>query len=646
MHFKATWVDDDAVFNKLHDYQDEEPLFNLEIHEQEGQYPWARAVIKNPYCGLLHAKRQRRVFIMVKHNDETQLLFAGFIVGAPLRIDGETMEILLIAQPLNAAEQLKNLQRSLKGTSHWNELFVTPDKVDDINEALDAQSALPYWSRKDETVRLSNIFWGSQRFDLQQNFFRDRFNICMHKNILTAVNVNVKMEWTQRYNGRTNITYTLRRLFPGGLVNTFTGKSLQAKWWQGQQPIGHTQYWIKESSLKEIPAPHTGVLGIYPATSQSLMLSPHDPLNKTRKPLAVTLKRQWYRAKLILGWSYRQKRVEHVKFTLRHSVQQQQTMVNNNTKLERTLTISLQNKEFYNNSGYAWQAATLYKVGDKVTHSGQQFAARHSHLSGPKFSADKGQWVRHDVSRADNSSAHQASFFLSQRGEKAIEHAMEIARAHLAASARAVEIQIDAAFDRVMSLTCDHSVHIKDERLPGGQAWGKIKSLRLMVEGNSGKLWGSLVIGCSVGMTHDEQATTPQNQLSQYAYCRDDYCADDVVMIDSSRKKTLSTIGYQPYNDQVPQQGIIYPQHITASDLVENIMVINSPEEQEQALRVSQYPQSHNLKTLLQQNQTEIVLRLKDLRPHPQLVHTINLNVDSWSAPKQIDLAAAPRNFQ
>jgi 4-aminobutyrate aminotransferase-like enzyme len=81
---------------------------------------------------------------------------------------------------------------------------------------------------------------------------------------------------------------------------------------------------------------------------------------------------------LILGWQYRQKRKETVRFALEQATQLDGTI----RPLARTLNLRLQE------------------------------------VANPS----------------------ESTFFLTRRGRQAVEHALEIARAHLAASARCLEI--------------------------------------------------------------------------------------------------------------------------------------------------------------------------------------------------------------
>jgi hypothetical protein len=205
-----------------------------------------------------------------------------------------------------------------------------------------------------------------------------------------------------------------------------------------------------------------------------------------------------------------------------------------------------------------------------------------------------------------------------------------------------VEIRLQAPFDEVMTLTCDHSVKIVDDRLPGGQVWGKVKSLRLVVDGATGRLWGELLLGVGIGYATERESPYPlDDQTLAEAYCLEDYCDKDVWSVLSPQRVTVSGIAYESCAAHGPTAGILYPDQLSAYDIVEMAKIINGPEEQEVALENGQYPLRHSLNAVLKAAKTDIILRLRDLRPQPKLKHTINLNLlNTWTAPKQIDLEA------
>jgi hypothetical protein len=111
------------------------------------------------------------------------------------------------------------------------------------------------------------------------------------------------------------------------------------------------------------------------------------------------------------------------------------------------------------------------------------------------------------------------SYFPTARGRKSVEYLIAIARAHLLARARCVNIDFEVQFEDAVAagLSLRKNAIIHDERLPGTDVGGKIKSWTL---GLSNGLQTALVsIGCCVGTAGSVAAVdgTP------------DYCVTDYV---------------------------------------------------------------------------------------------------------------------
>jgi len=92
-----------------------------------------------------------------------------------------------------------------------------------------------------------------------------------------------------------------------------------------------------------------------------------------------------------------------------------------------------------------------------------------------------------------------AHYFPKTRGRQSVEHMLCRARAKLRKRARAVEVSFDTRFEVAAQLSCRMNGHMRDVRLPGGAAGGKVISYKLEAHGDEGLLIGRVVLGCSVG---------------------------------------------------------------------------------------------------------------------------------------------------
>jgi hypothetical protein len=285
---------------------------------------------------------------------------------------------------------------------------------------------------------------------------------------------------------------------------------------------------------------------------------------ETGAPKQHRLRRFWMVGKLVLGWRYRQKRRECVHFTLVHKTQLGQTI----RPLTRTLTLRLQS------------------------------------LGLPPWAG---------------------TFFLTTRGRQAVEHALEMAKAHLAASSRCIEMEMMVPFEAGFCLSLDHSVRLVDSRIPGGQGQGKVVAYQLVQEGLTSFAW--IRAAACIGVPLDTRDFAPKSLYVESAYGE---------IKGSAFHQTPSGLIYEDYTNQRPLVGIGDLETLSIHDIVREIWVSGDAQRQIRALKNNQYPVRHHLKSVLQEIPTVISFDLLSLKTQAVIEHTIHLNVGEWSAPQQI----------
>jgi hypothetical protein len=94
----------------------------------------------------------------------------------------------------------------------------------------------------------------------------------------------------------------------------------------------------------------------------------------------------------------------------------------------------------------------------------------------------------------------RASYFPTDRGTRvSIPNLICRARAKIRKRARAAQVSFDTRFETAAMLSCRMNGIVRNINLPGGQASGKVIGYKLMVNGDSGTIKGSVVLGCSIG---------------------------------------------------------------------------------------------------------------------------------------------------
>jgi hypothetical protein len=287
---------------------------------------------------------------------------------------------------------------------------------------------------------------------------------------------------------------------------------------------------------------------------------------KDQKPKAIRAVRFWMMGTLNLGWKYRQRRREIVQFTITQKTQLEGKI----RPLTRTLNLRLQ------------------------------------------------QVVPEDT----------GTFFLTLQGRRTIEHALEMVKAHLAASARCLEVEMTLPFEAGFPLSLDHSIHIKDPRIPGGEVTGKVIAYRLHQDGLKSFAWLRFVASIGGNPTY-----APAKSDTYYA---DSSYGDTVIPM---AHKTISGLVYENYACQRPTMGIVDTDNLSSHDILKNIYVSHDALRQIQILQNQQYPARFNVRSILEEVPTIISLDLLNLKTTGVAEHIIRLNVlTQWVAPGQVNI--------
>ncbi|MBY0462924.1 MAG: hypothetical protein K2Q34_07065 [Alphaproteobacteria bacterium] len=542
-------------------------VFNLTISQRENETAFAKLVVKRDDA---LSKIPLYGSIVCEHDSKKHLLFKGKRVGFPRQMAEDLAEIEYTSEPDDANEQLRRLSESLKQPLVYDELFIAPADENPIN-VLEARSDLFTWDRCRGTVSLSNLFGGGRVFDLSNNILTDSLKMSLGDTLLDSVTVEISAEWIQKAEGKINLFSAIAKKFPKRMVNTLTPDQLVKQWPKAFDKIGpaaslkQSGYQVVQSKLKPFTPPTTGILDIYPT------VTPLITMLNDGKPESVRLKRSWFKGELWVYWHYFQKRREVVHFTLHQSSQ----LKGHIRAKQKILRLQLQSLE------------------NVLVNSGA------------------------------------SSFFISERGQMAITHALEIAKAHLAGSSRCIEIEFEVPLLSAVDVTLNDSVYIKSDKIPGGEVTGKVTEYNFSItpSGAIAKIRLSVAAGIQ---------ETPINNLPvNDGYVEEDYCLEK----QHSHFITPSEIRFKSYHHQTPKEGLLNPYGLSLHDFIKRIDVKGDAEKQCQHLFENEYPARENTLSCLNEMPTVIDVELLDLRTKGMLEHHIYLDVlGSWSAPRQIGL--------
>lgn len=549
-----SWVTTDEVFDPTRHNRCDLEIFHLTIQQNEGEVAVAKLLVKNQ---MSFSSEHQQALIAYGDPTAPQLIFRGRLSCVPPPSQPHLLELHFTAEPHNATEQLRALSDTLKEPPFWDVLFIDPLQCEQPKEVLEARSALFSWDRLTGNVSLSDLFMGRHHIVIDEDILEGSLKVTLGEPPLDAVQVSLVAEWTQIIEGETDLAPALSKYFSRGMINTLTPQSLKNSWPKPYTKLGRSGYTILESSLHEITPPSTGALNLYPTLSP-----PFLSWDETQqKALMKRLPRRWFRAKLVVGWSYAQKRREIVTFTLK-------------------------------------QATTLGGVGKKR------------------------QLTLHLQAVGDS---HRASFFQTDRGRQAIEHALEIARCHLAGTARCLEIELMLPFEKGLALTTDQSATIKAPHLPNGQLAGKVIAYRLVQDGGLAYAWVRIAVALGIKKL---QETLPavSEPYAESAYG---------LTTPQALYQTASHIAYQDYSNQKPREGI-QGTHIF-TDLVQRLTIQGDGQHQIEAILANQYPLQTNPLNSLETLLTQFQIDLHTIETHPVLEHKITLDIPTpWYPPHQL----------
>ncbi|MBX9621072.1 MAG: hypothetical protein K2X28_03435 [Alphaproteobacteria bacterium] len=565
-------------------------IFDLEICEEENHFPTATLLIK---AGEPLPTSETEGVIQ---DSLGNIHFKGLLMGAPSKIEGDFARIKLISKLCNFMESLENLQRESRTAPYWDPLWINPDKQNDFQEIQEVRTASLYCDRKTGCLSWSDWFEGSETLDLEDNIFEDSLLVKVKRQPLEACTVKVHVNWIQQERGVSNLASSLRKAFPHSRISTYTKNSLIQKWPEPGRRLGKSGVWVIKSDLK----PYYPKLPFLPRFSRAITIGEDE---ETR--ISYRLERFWFKPILWVGWTYQQRRRETLTFTLPHSVQ----TLSPGPGRHKTLEFTLHNI-YPDPNAYPWRHESYYHIDAKVIVKDLIYECVVDHFSSMRFNKDSEHWRFLRTFAAPLESPERSSFFLTERGQAAAEHAMERAKVELAKSARALEVTFEGPWEALKDITTNMSLTLADSRLPGERIKGKVTKWTFIAHGETGERFVRITLLCAIG----ENSILPQASESRTRQSPTGlrYFADETFEIPTREK----------------------------GPLLRRIQLMNGPEDQEESLQNRHYETPKALQEALEKKATRLRLFFRDLRTKHCLEQMISFTMLPWSAPKQVDFTS------
>ena len=460
-----------------------ENVFSFKITHSEGDFSIATLELLSPYIyGLSYGP-----YGYISQS-ETPLgpvtpLFCGCIVGLPELIDGRLVSMQLVAKPLNYLAAKTAIATVLKATGPWDPVWISPDKRDNPDTALEAIPSRWHIDRITLAVTASDINEGdfSVAFD-GSNVMAGSVKLGVVGTPLNTVTVAASAGWQQQYAGSIGFDLPATSNSWTG-VASFTGQGLYDNWPHPGDSIGSGWEFSDATSI-EVANGKAFKGGAKKVAIKGETVDDPDPLatilsrfaTDTTSFMAVFPLWGFYAA---VGGKYTVSRQRTENLTITVTADTQSLIADASGDNTETLSFSTQD---------------LLTVVDGGSDSPIRDSSYRQYLP-------------------------------TDRGIQSQEYVIAVARCHILSRARAVAVSWETSFEEARKLSCRAEASITIPSLPGGTASGKVIEYSFGLDGESGETFGSVAIGCSIGPATPHAPYTGDPGAADY--CDADYVGSD-----------------------------------------------------------------------------------------------------------------------
>jgi hypothetical protein len=603
----SAWIDSDEEFDADVHNREDESVFSFEFEHNEGDFAALRLVIKNPRIGLLNAARKTWIMLSFNDNGTVIPIFKGRLIGVPTNVFDTLVTLDFTAKPTDYEEQKAALAETLKVLPYWDPIFVSQDSWSDSDAVLEAYSRLWHIDPVTLVLTASDILIpedGVEEVTESQHFYDD-MQVTLNQTPLRAVSMVATIPWTQSAGGVVYLTHVIKNMFSTSLITSFTMEGLVSSWPKPGASFG-SGWEVLTGDMRDVSYTITKMQ--IPDIFSWQGDVPVIPLGSVIFPLKVTGE---FHAGEKAGFNFQ---YELVIAQLGYGV----------PDLSVTYTAA---REFA-------QVVTFTLETDQqsiVTAPGEDEAMTIA-LSANKVSdpTEDDSIPIEDVRRRD--------YVHTTRGQQSVEHLLLIARSHLIARSRAVEIKIKCSFRTGMRLrSLRKAALLHDHRLPGGEATGKIIGAALKLNGEDGEATGEITIASCVGRGGSQSGSdgTPTYVDTGYVDDTQEY-ADTIVLTDTA------DIAWSIDLATTFDDGLEFMGGLNHYNAIRLASVDNNSTQQEPVIRAAgSGPNTDQAKvsSVLQTIPTQITIQMKPMDGGP-FQQEVVISVSDLVVPKQIDLEA------
>lgn len=608
--FYLAWVDDgDTTFGPEH-YVEAEKFFQWKIEHQEANLAKLTLQIRNPRVGLLSASRKQWAWFSWRKPDNSVVaLFHGRILGVPSEIEEDLIQIELLANPPDFEAQQLALAASLRVLPLFDPVFIAVDQLLSPDAVLEGRSAQWHVGRVDKQVTISDMLDGEDGlvvFSAADHFY-DGLSISHQGEALRQINVEATVNWGQVVAGQVDITKPLNDAFrvagsAGLTIDSYTGQGLQSDWRVEGDEIGGG-WGYGPSTLTLLSGDGITATWIDMTLTPSSTGDGEDAGEDSVNPFDRARFYLWTFAQSTkLKYAATRQYTEVLTFSLKADVQDMLTT----TESPRVQDFKIGSSEV---------VAALDPEPDSASGTGGSGGVDAAMPIG-------------DL-RAN-------TYFNSSRGKQSLAFLIAVARSKLIVASRIVTVTCDIRFADAVDLSCRKSATVEDPRIPGGTAQGKIVAYTFGLDGSSGELYGSLVIGCAVGRGNTLGA--PADGVPTYADAS--YTGADYQFYDGADVEVFpSEVTYRNYSRHIRDDGLNFFS-LTPASVIQRLQVFNGSAIQAAMLSSTTEPDIPSAVKALNDIFTYYELNLVPIATGPYTT-PFPVVVSNLMIPRMIDMEAA-----
>lgn len=513
------WVDQGVAFNAVTHAVEDEKIVRFSVEQQEGEFAIARIDIKNPRIGLLNAGRKLWAYLSYHNGTSVVPIFYGRVIGIPTNLHLEVITLEFVARPVDYVEQKEGLAATMRFLPYYDPVFIKEELWLDPDVVLEARTELWHIDRVTHTVSTSDLLVGEdgvEEFEASL-VVRGSLGVAFEQPPVRRVRVVADVTWDQVVSSEEFGALPFLKNYE---IETIAGAGVISGWPEAGTNLGGG--WSVASSFAR---------------------SPHQNLDE----------RDW------AGWYLRGDVPPpgppfYLSFISGYSA----SVSSNNVESKGTRFNIIQDKVYvdlslsYSATRKRKDILTFDLVADTqpiVTDPGDEefmlINVSGNDVSKPDILVEYGNSVI--------ASQTYRSYFPTERGEMSIQYLIQLARANLVLRSRAIRIEFEVYMDFAESISLRKNAIVHDQRLPGGQASGKIVSYS--INSDAGRYWCKIVLASCIGRGGAIEATDGEPVYAEAGYMQPGY----QQMENQIRVIGTSDVGFRRLYENANDDGLVFP---------------------------------------------------------------------------------------